>query len=367
MQAMSHRWLAVSVSVVAITLGGDAQCASGQPMPTAAQPADSAAPPDLMQFVNPELRAGLATLMKTMPGGGMDSLTAEMLPQVRAGAEKYTQPVLPEPIPRERMIPGIKGSPDVHVYVIGAKSGVTRPAVLYIHGGGFILGSAKSSLSTAQRISLNHDCVVVSVDYRLAPETPFPGSLEDNYAALKWLHGHADELGVDRTRIALLGESAGGGHAAMLAIAARDRGELSIRQQILIYPMLDDRTGSVTQAPPWMGRYIWTANANRLGWSSLLGVPAGSKTVPAGSVPARVESLKGLPPTFIAVGSIDLFANENIDFARRLMNDGVATELYVAPGGFHGFNAMIPDSTVAKRFNAAMDGALRSAFAEPKR
>lgn len=319
-----------------------------------------------MQFVDPELRDKLAMFEKMMPTGGLDNLTVDMLPKARASMERYVRPLSPEPMPQERWIPGIQGSPEVRVYLIGAKPGVARPAVLYIHGGGFILGSAKSGLWGAQKIAMSHDCVVVSVDYRLAPETPFPGSLEDNYAALKWLHDHADELGVDRTRIAVMGESAGGGHAAMLAIATRDRGEIRIKQQILMYPMLDDRTGSTVEVQPWMGRYVWTATANRLGWSSLLGVPAGSQSVPAGSVPAREKDLKDLPPTFIAVGSIDLFANEDIDFARRLMNDGVATELYVAPGAFHGFDGMVPDSAIATLFNAVVDGAIRRALAETK-
>lgn len=315
---------------------------------------------DPMQFVNPELRKTLAVVNKMM--GGIDNLTVEMLPNARVKSDQYARPLLPSPVPQERMIPGHDGSPDVRIYVVDAKPGTSRPAILYIHGGGFIMGSAKSTLFNVQKIALAHDCVVISVDYRLAPETPFPGALNDNYAALKWLHDHADELGVDRTRIAVMGESAGGGHAAMLTLAARNRGEIPIKQQILIYPMLDDRTGSTVEVQPWMGRYIWTAKINRLGWSSLLGVPAGSKSVPAGSVPAREENLKGLPPTFIAVGSVDLFANENIDYSRRLMNAGVATELYVAPGAFHGFDNMVPDSAVATQFNAAINAALDRAF-----
>jgi acetyl esterase/lipase len=200
--------------------------------------------------------------------------------------------------------------------------------------------------------------VVVSVDYRLAPETRFPGSLEDNYAALRWLHANTRELGVDRNRIALLGESAGGGHVATLAIAARDRGEVPVAMQVMIYPMLDDRTGSSRTVPPHLGAYVWDAAANRFGWSSLLGVPAGSPSVPAGAVPARVENLRGLPPAFIGVGSIDLFVEEDIEYARRLIEAGVPTELYVAPGGYHGFDIIVPDARISKRFKAAWSDAL---------
>jgi acetyl esterase/lipase len=129
----------------------------------------------------------------------------------------------------------------------------------------------------AQQVALDHDCVVVSVDYRLAPETRFPGPLEDNYAALKWLQANADSLGVDPGRIALFGASAGGGHVAMLSAAAKDRGEVPILFQLMLSPMLDDRTGSTRQAPADVGKLVWTAESNQFGWSSLLGVPAGSR------------------------------------------------------------------------------------------
>jgi acetyl esterase/lipase len=317
---------------------------------------------DPMQFIDQELRAKLTIIDKMMGGDSIGNITADMLPRVRDGAEKYAHPPLSTPPWQERMIPGSHGSPAVRVYVVDAKPGELRPAILYIHGGGFIMRSAKTALATVQKISSAHDCVVVNVDYRLAPETPFPGALNDNYAALQWLHDHADELGVDRMRIAVMGESAGGGLAAMLTLAARDRGEIPINQQILIYSMLDDRTGSGVNVQPWMGRYVWTAKANQIGWSSFLGVSAGSISVPAGSVPAREENLKGLPPTFIAVGSADLFANENIDYARRLLNAGVATELYVAPGGFHGFDEMLPESAIATQFSNTVNAAIHRAF-----
>jgi acetyl esterase/lipase len=128
--------------------------------------------------------------------------------------------------------------------------------------------------------------------------------------------------------------------------------------QVLIYPMLDDRTGSTRPVPGHIGAFVWTADANRLGWSSLLGVPAGSDAVPRGSVPARVENLAGLAPAFIGTGSVDLFVQENIVYAQRLVEAGVATELYVAPGGFHGFDVIAPDAAISKRFTAAWNDAL---------
>jgi acetyl esterase/lipase len=293
------------------------------------------------------------------------ALTLENLPAMREGSGRYQRPFLDNPSVEERSIPGAEGAPEVKVYVINAEAGKSKPAMLHIHGGGFILGTASASVAEMQALALKHDCVVVTVDYRLAPETPFPGALDDNYAALQWLHDNAETLGVDPSRIAVMGDSAGGGHAAMLAIAARDRGEIPLVAQILIYPMLDDRTGSTIERPYWMGHLSWSPEANRLGWSSLLGVPAGADKVPYGSVPARVEDLSGLPATFIAVGSVDLFVDEDIEYARRLINAGVPTELAVLPGGFHGFQAMAPESALARRFNAATDAAIARAFNPP--
>ncbi len=159
------------------------------------------------------------------------------------------------------------------------------------------------------------------------------------------------------------GESVGGGHAASLAIHARDRNQVPIVFQLLIYPQLDDRTGSSRPAPPAIGRFIWTASANRLAWSSLLGVPAGSSRVPAGAVPARVASVASLPPAWIGVCSIDLFVEEDMEYARRLVHAGVATELLVVLGAFHGFDRLVPDAEVSRQFSASWKSALRKAFA----
>lgn len=213
-----------------------------------------------------------------------------------------------------------------------------------------------------QKLSRQLDCVVVNVDYRLSPDTPFPGPVEDNYAALRWLHDNAEALGVDGKRIAIMGESAGGGLAAMLAIAARDRGEVPVCYQVLIYPMLDDRTGSTRHVPPHIGTIGWDESGNRFGWSSFLGVPAGSPRVPEGAVPARVENLSGLPPAFIGVGSIDLFVDEDLVYARRLIDAAVPTTVDVVPGAYHGFDFIASEARVSRDFVAAWTGALGDAF-----
>src|SRR5215471_10211141 len=212
---------------------------------------------DPMDLVNSELRPPLQMFLK-MP---LPKFEVELNPAQLATLRKMDfgqKPRLQQPSVTERMVPGRGGAPDVRVFVINSKAGERRPAILHTHGGGYFLGSASSDVPDLQVLAKTLDCVIVTVDYRLAPETRFPGSLEDNYAALKWLYTNAEELGADRTKFALAGESAGGGHAAMLAIAARDRGEVPVKFQSLVYPMLDDRTGSTLQPPAYIGTYLWT-------------------------------------------------------------------------------------------------------------
>lgn len=318
----------------------------------------AAAAPDPAALVDPELRP----VLDQMKALAMPPFTVENLPQLRQAMGRFGGPRLADPAVVERRIDGPPGAPQVRVFVINAGAGA-RPAILHIHGGGYVTGSPEANIADLQRTALRRDCVVVSVDYRLAPETRFPGSLEDNYAALRWLQSSSAELGVDPARIVVMGESAGGGHAAALAIAARDRGQIALAGQVLVYPMLDDRTGSVRPTPPHQGAWVWTAAQNRLGWEALLGVPAGSPNPPPGAVPARVADLSGLPPAFIGVGALDLFVDEDVDYARRLVDAGVPTELVVAPGAFHGFNGIAPQARVSQRFNAAIDAALARFFA----
>jgi acetyl esterase/lipase len=326
-------------------------------------PPQPVAPVDPLSLVNPELRSALDPVLKWT---GPHTVNATNLDEARKPRMPST-PML-APASQERFIPGAKGAPDVRVFVINAApTGAGKPAILHIHGGGFITGRASDAVPALQRVAREHDCVIVTVDYRLAPETRFPGALDDNYAALKWLHDSATPLGVNSSRIALMGESSGGGHAAMLAIAARDRGEVKIAFQLLLYPMLDDRTGSSRPAPAHLGAYIWLRPSNQFGWSSLLGVSAGSRIVPAGAVPARVQNLSGLPPTFIGVGSIDLFVEEDMDYARRLIDAGVPTELCVVPGAYHGFDAIAPTAPVSKAFRSTWNTALANAFAMSSR
>jgi acetyl esterase/lipase len=333
------------------------------PTPVIAQaiPANRTAA-DPVQFVNPELRAVAPAAASAAASMRLDTLTPAQLVAFQHMAGAAAPQPLSQPSVVERRVPGPRGAPDVRVFIINARSGTRRPAILHTHGGGFILGTAAASVPVLQPIAQALDCVIVTVDYRLAPETPFPGSLEDNYAALKWLYANADELGADRSRIAVMGESAGGGHAAMLAIAARDRGEVPIMFQSLTYPMLDDRTGSTRTMPAHIGTIGWTPLLNRVGWRSLLGREPGGTTAPAGAVPARVDNLSGLPPAWIGVGSVDLFIDEDIEYARRLIAAGVLTELMVVPGAFHGFEAAVPNASISRQFRLAHINALARAF-----
>lgn len=312
-------------------------------------------PPDArLGPVNPELRPMARIILEAQRNGA-----------------KFTPPN-PAPLPGgviEQRLPARDDQPAVTAYVINAGADPAKPArgaILFIHGGGFIAGDARDNLAALRSLAMRLDCVIVTAQYRLASAAPFPAPMEDNYTALKWLHDEAGELGVDRTRIILLGESAGGGLAAMLSLAARDRGQVPIAFQALVYPMLDDRTGTSRPVPPTVGQLIWTARQNREGWNAML--PRASTHAREAAVPARAKNLKGLPPTFIGVGSIDLFADEDIEFARRLVNAGVPTELLVVPGAYHGFQMIAPRAQVSQQFTAALEAALaRSLAPETKR
>ena len=211
------------------------------------------------------------------------------------------------------------------------------PVVLYIHGGGFISGSPELLDFYNRPLVTELGIVIVSIAYRQAPESVFPVAIEDCYSALRWIWENATEQGFDLNRVGVMGESAGGGLAAALALLARDRGDYRLAFQMLFEPMLDDRTGSTREAHRYAGQFVWTAFNNRFGWRSLLGREPGANDVSPYAAPARAADLSGLPPTFIAVGALDLFMAEDVDYARRLIEAGIPTELHIIPGGFHGF------------------------------
>lgn len=312
-------------------------------------------------YVHPELRPIVKPLLQAV--AAMPELSAETLALARKAMGRWSQPVLDHLATAKRTVKGLPGNPDVDVHVVNSDPARRRPAILHTHGGGFVTGRAVDMLADLQRLALEIDCTIVTVEYRLAPETDFRGSVSDNYAALQWLHDEAGALGVDPARIAVMGESAGGGHAALLALKARDLGKIPLAAQILVYPMLDDRTGVTHTPPPPIGTLLWTAPKNRFGWQSFLGMAPGTDRTPIEAVPARRSDLAGLPPTFIGVGSIDLFVDEDIAYANRLIDAGVPTELVVVPGAFHGFDGIGASTNVAKAFTAQKLAALKRAFA----
>lgn len=264
---------------------------------------------------------------------------------------------------RSRSIPGLPGEPEVRIVIVEPRNPQTgRPGLLEIHGGGYVTGSADQMIPMVAPLAEEFGMTVVSVDYRIAPATQYPGSLHDNYAALKWFHDNAPRLGVDPQRIGVYGVSAGGGHAAALSLFARDKAEVPIALQVLRQPMLDDRTAVTVDPGPYAGEFIWTRERNTGGWRALLGAEPGGPDVPTAAVPARASALAGLPPTFISVGALDLFAAESIQFARRLMQAGVPTELHVYPGAIHGWQLLSPEAAISQESEAAVRAALRRAF-----
>ncbi len=226
------------------------------------------------------------------------------------------------------------------------------PCVFSIHGGGYVIGSRDMDDPQLGRWSSDLGCIGISVEYRLAPETPFPGPLDDCYAGLEWVVAHADELGIDRSRIGIAGVSAGGGLAAALALRARERGEIPLRFQLLAAPMIDDRQQTPSSRRDDLA--VWSKASNEFGWRSYLGDLYGRDDVPAFAAPARCDDLAGLPPAFVAVGSVDGFRDEDIDYALRLNQAGVQTELHVYAGAPHGFQAF-PNSSVTKQAQRDVD------------
>lgn len=249
---------------------------------------------------------------------------------------------------REELVPGPEGAPDVRVRIYTPDRIAAPAAILNVHGGGFIIGNLEIDHSSNIRFARELGVVVVSVDYRLAPEAPYPGGLEDCYAALTWLAKNAAELGVDPARIAIHGISAGGGLCAALALLARDRGGPAIVFQYLGVPEVDDRLET-----PSMRAFVDTPQWNRpraeISWDCYLGKGVrGSADVPVYAAPARAVDLSGLPPAYVSVMEFDPLRDEGIAYAQALLASGVTTELHLFPGTFHG-SSSVEHAAVSKR------------------
>ncbi|KQZ73993.1 arylesterase [Sphingopyxis sp. Root214] len=296
----------------------------------------------------------IAPIIDLFPRVDLDSAP---IAQIRAkAAETYS--ILPPPViaPEKLLVPSIHGGSDITVFLY--RPAATRPgygAILHIHGGGMVMGSVEQMQAGPAALAAAAGVPVASVEYRLAPEHPFPAPQEDCHSALAWLAGQADAFGFDASRIIVAGESAGGGLAAALAIMARDLGGPAIAGQLLTYPMLDHRTGSdaCPYKNPTTGEFIWTRASNRFGWAALQGDYTADDARRGWFSPSLAEDLSGLPPVYIATGSLDLFFDENLDYARRLVAAGVPVDLHSYAGAIHAFNA-IPDAALSQRFNSGL-------------
>jgi acetyl esterase/lipase len=286
-------------------------------------------------------------ILAVIPALRKPPLTAANLAERRAA--RVTEFVLSDAVERTDHVV----SADVTVRVHRARNAAgPLPCLYYIHGGGYVTGSHLDLDPVFDRWCPMFGCVGVAVQYRLAPEIPYPGPLEDCYAGLRWVHEHAGELGVDPAKTGIGGASAGGGLAAGLALLARDRGEVPVAFQLLIYPMLDDRqvTPSSRADVP-----LWVPDENRFGWVSYLGDRYGTEDVPPYAAAARATDLVGLPSAFVLVGTLDAFLDEDVDYAMRLAAAGVLTDLHVFGGGPHGFDSQAPETMVARRAQRTLE------------
>ena len=302
------------------------------------------------------------------PGMAGPPPTLELLETMRG--EPLRIPYDPVPAPGVRRdelgVPGPDGALDVavRVYRRARRTAEAAPGLLWIHGGGYVLGTYDMDAPFLDPLVAKTGCVAVSVEYRLAPETPYPGALDDCFAALTYLHEQAGELGVDASRLAVGGVSAGAGLAAACALRARDEG-IPLVHQHLVYPMLDDR--QATPSSRWDLLAVWSREMNAFAWRCYLGDLYGTDVVPAFAAPARAGDLTGLAPAYVHVGSLDGFLHENVDYAARLLSAGVPTELHVLPLVPHAFEHVAPEATVSKTANALSEAALVRALATDHR
>ncbi len=306
----------------------------------------------MWQRLDPELVEPLEGLLEAT-GGGLDfndiSGTREMLDGLVAALAAEAPPI--EGVETDDgYVAGLDGAPDVAIRLY-RPAGVSGqlPASLWLHGGGWALGGIALDDLMCRQFAKDTRCVIVAVEYRLAPEHPFPAALEDCYAVLSWLEANAAELAIDPARVGVAGASAGANLAAGLALMARDHGAPGIAFLMLIYPAVDD----TNLAPADASRpetLFWTRENNRLAWNAYLAGAAGGPDVPPYAAPARAQDLGGLPPAYIAVGALDLFLDDDASYACRLAAAGVPTELHVYPGAFHAFDVFAPMAAVSQRF-----------------
>jgi len=309
-----------------------------------------------IELVDPELREALAQWPQV-------PLTAETLSQRRAdlvaGPNAIPKPDLPDIVTSEIYVESAFGAQPIRVLTYRpVRSDSPLPVILHIHGGGFVMGAPEMKDVENRLFASELKCAIYSVDHRLAPEAPHPGPVEDIYSVFLWLHANASQLGLDPARIGIKGESGGGGFAAGAALYARDRQGPKFAFQHLIYPMIDDRSAVRKDLHPCVGEFVWTQENNYFGWRSLLGAEPGSAGVSPYAAAARAADVSGLPPTYISVGGLDLFLEENLTYADRLSRAGVPVEFHLYPRAPHGFYRA-PNARVTKQAERDTREALR--------
>ncbi|AGS73216.1 alpha/beta hydrolase [Streptomyces collinus] len=311
---------------------------------------------------DPELAAALDLVKDVLTPG----LALDEIPTARQGAGMELLGLIDVTMggafdAEDRTVPGPPGAPDVSLLVcrpVDADPAVPLPVIYHVHGGGMILGNNRAGVDGPLAWARELGAVVVSVEYRLAPEHPHPAPVEDAYAGLLWTAAHAGEFGGDPDRIVLAGSSAGGGLTAALALLARDRQGPPLIGQLLMCPMLDDRNETVS-SHQMAGVGVWDRTANETAWTALLGDRRGGPDVSPYAAPARADDLSGLPPAFLDVGSAETFRDEVVEYASRIWQSGGVAELHVWPGGFHGFDGFAPQASLSLAARAAQQDWLR--------
>lgn len=319
---------------------------------------------DQMQRLDPELVEPLKGLMEAT-GGGFD---LSDLPGLRAGLDGMLSgvnaeaPAMPGVAIEDRKVPSHEAGVEVPIRLYRPTGKASPlPVLLWMHPGGYVIGSVEMDHLGLRQLVADIGCAAVSVNYRLAPEHPYPAALEDGYGVLEWLAASAAELGLDEARIAVGGASAGGGLAAGLALLARDRGGVQPMFQQLIYPSLDD--SNIEPASDTVpDNLFWNRASTRAGWQAYLEGKAASADIPIYAAAARAPDLSGLPDAFIGVGTADMLLAENLNYAERLAAAGAKVEVKVYPGACHAFDSFAPMAGVSQQHVADRTSALRRAF-----
>ena len=301
------------------------------------------------RMIDPELRlAGLVGKVLFPPSAGFFRLIHRMSRRT-AGRNIHGLDC------SERRIPSIDGGPDVRVRIYAPHSRSTDrplPGVLFLHGGGYAIGSPEMSAPTYERLMRTRDCVIVAPDYRKSFDAAYPAAVNDSYATLLWLKKNAAALGVRKNQLLVMGQSAGGGLTAAVALMARDRGEVRIAFQMPLYPMIDDRM--ITESSRDNDAPLWGSRHNRVGWDLYLRELAGRDDVPKYAAAARETDYAGLPPTATFVGDLDPFRDETIQYVENLRAAGVPVEFRLFERCFHGFDLIRPGATISREANAFM-------------